>query len=119
MLGKPKQRVAALVLLFAPLAAGTVVGASCAETALMAINPCGTVLSNCTANDWYRLMVWPYVNWPDYGRDPSCIIPYGCGDWFGNAATQGRTTSSSSGSTSTTTSSTTSSSTSGLSSLFS
>jgi hypothetical protein len=104
-----RRAIFALVLIAGPLAVGTIPALSCAQTVLEAVNPCGTVLSNCTPADWYRWMVWPYVNYPDYSIDPSCVIPYACTDWFGNAATRG-------GGTSTTTGSTTSSSTSSSSS---
>lgn len=86
------QRIAVALLMIAPLAVGTTLASmGCMETALMAVNPCGTVFSNCTPDDWYRWIVWPTVTYPDYDRDPSCTIPYACGDWFGNAADMGAT----------------------------
>jgi hypothetical protein len=56
------------------------------EQFLMAVNPCGTVLT-CSPQTWYETVVWPFVKFPDFERDPSCTIPYGCGTWFGGAAT--------------------------------
>jgi hypothetical protein len=83
MLGKTRRRLAILLLMALPLA-GTVMASGCLETALLALNPCGTVLKNCTPETWYAL-VWPVIEAPNYDRDPSCTIPYGCGPWFGTA----------------------------------
>jgi len=84
-----------MLLLVGPLAVGTTLNVGCLETFLSAVNPCGTVLANCEPADWYRWIVWPFVEYPDYERDPSCTIPYACGDWFGDAGTRGATGSSS------------------------
>ncbi len=45
------------------------------------LNPCGTLLANCTAEelDTLRFSV------PDFQNDPSCTIPGACGDFpFGS-----------------------------------
>lgn len=75
-----RRRIAIGLLMLAPLI-GTTFAPGCLETALLAANPCGTVLSNCTPDQWYAL-IWPVVTAPDYDRDPSCTIPYLCGPPF-------------------------------------
>lgn len=85
MLAKLRHRVIVRILVVAPLLAGTVYGPSCLETTLLALNPCGTVL-DCDPADYYAI-IWPVITAPDYDRDPSCTIPYACGDWYGDAPT--------------------------------
>lgn len=72
-----KRRAAIALLMLAPLI-GTTFASGCLETTLLALNPCGTVLSNCTPEQWFTL-VWPVIEAPNYERDPSCTIPYMCG----------------------------------------
>ncbi len=42
------------------------------------INPCGTIL-DCNPTEWD----WMFHNqdYPDYGADPTCVIPGQCGAW--------------------------------------
>ena len=82
----PKRRVAVSMLMLAPLLAGTVLSSGCLETALLAANPCGTIFKNCTPDTWYAV-IWPVIEAPNYDKDPSCTIPFGCGTWYGDAAT--------------------------------
>jgi len=82
MLRMTKHRLAVGLLIVAPLIAGTTVGMNCLETFLLSVTPCGTVLTNCTPDDWVQ-MIWPILTVPDYERDPSCTVPYGCGTWTG------------------------------------
>ncbi len=79
-----KRRIAVALLMFAPLTA-TTLEMGCVETALVAANPCGTIL-NCDPTIWYEL-IWPVITAPDYERDPTCTIPGGCGPWFGDQTT--------------------------------
>ncbi len=111
MLRLMTRRLAAVLLLIAPLAVGTTTEFACLETVLTAANPCGIIFSEayCTPDDWYRWVVWPVTTYPNYDADPSCVIPYACGDWFGTAGTRNA-----GGTGSTTTTSTTSTSTSSL-----
>ncbi len=88
-----KCRIVFALLLAAPLV-GTTLAPGCVETGLLALNPCGTVL-NCSPESYYAT-IWPLITAPDYERDPSCTIPYGCGSqgtdfnlWFGTAARLG------------------------------
>ncbi len=85
-----RRLIAAVLLMLAPLV-GTTFAPGCVETALLAVNPCGTVLENCTPQEWYEL-IWPIVNAPDYERDPSCSIPYACGTWTGDTPGYATTT---------------------------
>ncbi len=48
-------------------------------TCITSINLCGTVFTFCEPVDQLNLM-FPYLEMPDYGTDPSCTIPLGCGD---------------------------------------
>jgi len=84
---RTQRRVATMMLMLAPLI-GTTFAPGCLETTLLALNPCGTVLKNCTPEAWYAL-IWPILEVPDYERDPSCTMPYGCGPWFGEAQSIG------------------------------
>ena len=49
----------------------------CYESALLAANPCGTVLGICTPAAWLRA-VFPAITVPNYESDPSCTIPFTC-----------------------------------------
>lgn len=62
----------------AMLAGGAVFDNGCFNT-LASINVCGTVLTFCTPADQINLL-FPYLTIPDYSTDPSCTIPFGCGE---------------------------------------
>jgi hypothetical protein len=50
------------------------------------MNPCGTILSNCDPTDWWTI-IWPVIEAPNYDRDPSCTIPYLCGEPWSTTTT--------------------------------
>lgn len=56
----------------------TFIGNGCINT-IVSLPVCGSVLTFCTPND--QLMIFfPLLEIPDFGTDPSCTIPLGCGD---------------------------------------
>ena len=73
-----KRRIATMLLMLAPLTA-TTFAPGCLETALLAANPCGTIL-NCDPDFW-QFTVYPALTVPNWELDPSCVIPGACGDW--------------------------------------
>jgi hypothetical protein len=70
----------ALTFAAATVAGGSVFGNGCANLAF-SITPCGTIvpLTVCTPTDQLNLL-FPLLQVPDYRTDPSCTIPFGCGD---------------------------------------
>lgn len=68
----------ALVGVAAMSAGGFLMANGCAN-ALLSITPCGTVFTFCTPADQANL-IFPFLDLPDFNVDPSCTIPYGCGD---------------------------------------
>ena len=60
--------------------AGCVYASGCMQTAALSLNPCGTLFAFCTADDWLRA-IDPLVTYPDFELDPSCTMPYQCGDY--------------------------------------
>ncbi|OWY72613.1 hypothetical protein B7486_06755 [cyanobacterium TDX16] len=61
----------------AVLAGGAVFDNGCFNT-LASINVCGTLLTFCTPADQINAL-FPYLTIPDFGTDPSCTVPFGCG----------------------------------------
>lgn len=89
---KLKRRVTLLAL--SALGGGMVFasGNGCLNT-LLSIPVCGTVVPTtvCTPED-QLLLTFRFLQVPDFGVDPSCTIPYSCGDVdfpFGGGAPQG------------------------------
>lgn len=68
-----------LMLIAASAAGGSLMQVGCAKTIAANVNPCGTLLSTnyCDPFQWNTLFVTP----ADYDRDPTCTIPYFCGQW--------------------------------------
>ena len=75
-----KQKLLTKVMVSAGLlfAGGTVLSSGCMNT-LASVNLCGTVFPWCEPVDQLNLM-FPYLDVPDFGSDPSCTIPLGCGE---------------------------------------
>jgi hypothetical protein len=74
------RKINSACLAAAVLAGGTMFGNGCMN-ALLSITPCGTIvpLTVCTPVDQLNL-VFPLLEIPDFRTDPSCTIPFGCGD---------------------------------------
>ncbi len=62
----------------AVLAGGTVLQSGCASLA-MSVTPCGTVFTFCEPFD-QAIQLFQFFDIPDWETDPSCVIPFGCGD---------------------------------------
>ena len=60
------------------LAGGTAFSNGCVNT-IASVPWCGGVLTWCTPADQLNLL-YPLLEIPDYSIDPSCTIPYGCGE---------------------------------------
>jgi hypothetical protein len=75
-----RQKIAKRVVLglSIALAGGTLLDNGCINT-LASIPVCGTVLAFCTPQDQLNLM-YGMLEVPNYDWDPSCTVPYGCGD---------------------------------------
>lgn len=69
-----------LALAAAVMGGGLLLNNGCLNLAL-SITPCGTIvpLTVCTPVDQLNL-IFPYLQIPDFHTDPSCTIPFGCGD---------------------------------------
>ncbi|MEE8170731.1 MAG: hypothetical protein V3T70_09300, partial [Phycisphaerae bacterium] len=65
-------------LLLAVFGGGVMYATGCTNF-LFSINVCGTVLLNCTPED-QLLLVFPFLDVPDFDIDPTCTIPTGCFD---------------------------------------
>jgi len=84
---------------------GGMIGAGC-HTAARWLNPCGTLLvCDPNAPDQGRL-AWDryFLDWPDYEADPTCTVPYSCGEWppaVGSGGTTTTTTTTTTGQTTT------------------
>ena len=61
---------------------GTLYAGGCYQDLLVSVNPCGTVFAFCTPGDWLRA-IDPVIEYPDYELDPSCTMPFRCGDYPG------------------------------------
>ncbi len=79
-MSKNVKRARKLMIAAAVIGNGVVLGNGCANM-LFSISPCGTVVPTtiCTPADQLNLL-FPYLNIPDYRTDPSCTIPFGCGE---------------------------------------
>lgn len=66
-----------LLGLSALLAGGTMLGNGCMNT-IASLPICGGVLTFCTPQDQLNLL-YPLLDVPNYGWDPSCTVPLGCG----------------------------------------
>lgn len=77
-MGKSRLLTKVLMTTTVVLGGGAVLGNGCMNT-LASIPICGTVLTFCTPADQIN-MLWPYLEVPDFRTDPSCTIPYGCGE---------------------------------------
>lgn len=60
------------------LAGGTAFGNGCINT-FASVPWCGGLLTWCTPDDQLNLL-YPLLETPDFTTDPSCTIPFGCGD---------------------------------------
>ncbi len=60
------------------LAGGTAFGNGCINT-VASVPWCGGLFTWCDPSDQLNLF-YPMLETPDFGTDPSCTIPYGCGD---------------------------------------
>ncbi len=71
-----KSKIIRLMML-GGLSAGTLFSSGCPTGQLWRFNPCGTILSTdiCTPESWYARV----FEYPDWGVDPACPIPFNCG----------------------------------------